>query len=119
MPNETPCLRALLAEAAAGRPDAVAIEGAAAALFATLRRTDMRSGIATIIRRLAQLAGRGDQPVSPEGWRALHHAAALLDHGDVAPADVRALDDRLRALGLDVDLRAASAAHEPRPINPN
>ena len=48
-------LRALLREAVEGRPDADAIVEAAGVVFTSLRRTDMRSGIANMIRRLAHL----------------------------------------------------------------
>lgn len=93
----------------APEPDPRAVEQAAAAAFGQLKRTDMRSGVANMIRRLAQLAASGDQPVSPAGWRILREAAGLLDRPGLSPADVRAFDERLRAAGLDVDLRPKEA----------
>jgi hypothetical protein len=90
-------------------PDLWAVEQAATAAFGQLKRTDMRSGVANMIRRLAQLAASGDQPVSPAGWRILRQAAELLDRPGLSPADVRAFDERLRAAGLDVDLRPKEA----------
>src|SRR5947209_3796973 len=101
-------LRSLLERAAAGQADATAIAEAAGAVFDALRRTDMRSGVANMIRRLAQLDLTGEQPIDAAGWRALAEAAALLERTDMAPTDVRALDERLRAIGLDVDRRAFS-----------
>src|SRR5438477_9217989 len=99
-------LRGLLERAAAGQVDAVTIADAAGAVFAELRRTDMRSGVANMIRRLAQLDANGEQPIDSTGWRALAEAAALLERSDLAPADVRGLDERLQAIGLDVDRQA-------------
>jgi hypothetical protein len=96
-------------------PDPWVVEQAAAAAFGQLKRTDMRSGVANMIRRLAQLAASGDQPVSPAGWRILREATGLLDRPGVSPADVRALDDRLRAAGLDVDLRPKEAREGEEP----
>jgi hypothetical protein len=99
-------LRELLS---AAEPDPSAVEHAAVAAFEQLKRTDMRSGVANIVRRLARLAASGDQPVGPAGWRILGEAAELLDRSGVTPADVRALDQRLKAAGLDVDLRPREA----------
>jgi hypothetical protein len=104
-PGEGARLRELLA---AAEPDPRAVEQAAAAAFGQLKRTDMRSGIANMIRRLAQLAASGDQPIDPAGWRILAASARLLDRPGLSPGDVRALDERLRAAGLDVDLRPAA-----------
>jgi hypothetical protein len=112
-------LRALLERAAAGQADATAIADAAGAVFGALRRTDMRSGVANMIRRLAVLDATGEQLVDATGWRALAEAAALLERPDVAPADVRGLDEQLQALGLDVDRRPVSRPHEPGPPHPN
>src|SRR5262245_18564446 len=93
-------LRRLLERAAAGQGDAVAVADAAGALFGALRRTDMRSGVANMIRRLAQLDAAGEQPIDARGWQTLAEAVALLERADLAPADVRALDARLQAVGL-------------------
>jgi len=112
-------LRALLERAAAGEVDATAIAEAAGAVFGALQRTDMRSGVANVIRRLAQLDRTGEQSIDATGWRALAEATALLERTDVAPADVRALDARLQAIGLDVDRRAVSRPHQPGPPHPN
>ncbi|HET7676671.1 MAG TPA: hypothetical protein VFK38_02355 [Candidatus Limnocylindrales bacterium] len=96
-----PTLADLLAQES---PDPRAVEQAAADAFNTLKRTDMRSGVANMIRRLAQLAG--EQPITQEGWQALRDAARLLDRPSLTPQDVRQLDQRLKALGLDVERRA-------------
>ena len=89
---------------ATDQPDAKAVEQAAAESFVRFKRTDMRSGVANMIRRLAQLAG--EQPITQEGWQALRDAARLLDRPSLSPQDVRQLDQRLKALGLDVERRA-------------
>ena len=112
-------LRGLLERATAGQVDAVEIADAAGAVFGRLSRTDMRSGVANMIRRLARLDASGEQPIDPAGWQALAEAAALLERTDMAPTDVRALDERLRAIGLDVDRRAVSRPHQPGPPHPN
>lgn len=112
-------LRGLLDRAAAGEADPIAVADAAGAVFAALRRTDMRSGVANIVRRLAQLDASGDQPIPPEGWALLRDAAVLLDRPTVVPADVQRLDERLQELGLDVDFRPGSAPHQPGETNPN
>src|SRR5437763_14404660 len=112
-------LRGLLERAAAGQVDAVAIADAAGAVFGALRRTDMRSGVANMIRRLAQLDATGEQPIDAAGWRTLADAVALLERADVAPADVRSLDERLQGIGLDVDRQAISRPHEAGPPHPN
>ena len=78
-------LRGLLERAAGGQVDASAIGDAAGAVFAGLSRTDMRSGVADMIRRLSQLDASGEQPIDASGWRALADAAALLDRTDLAP----------------------------------
>src|SRR5438093_5284816 len=101
-------LRGLLERAAAGQVDAVAIADAAGAVFGGLRRTDMRSGVANMIRRLAQLDATGEQPIDAPGWWALAEVVGLLERSDLAPADVRGLDERLQAIGLDVDRQAMS-----------
>jgi hypothetical protein len=108
-------LRALL-DAAVADPtnaDARAIATAATAQFQSLKRTDMRSGVANIIRRLAQLHADGDQPIPPAGWAILREAADLLGSGTVAPADVKRLDARLQEVGLDVDYRPPMPGHRP------
>lgn len=84
-------------------PDPRAVEQAASEAFDELNRTDMRSGVANMIRRLAQLSSV--QPISAEGWGVMREAARLLERNDVAAADVRALDARLQAVGLNVDLK--------------
>jgi hypothetical protein len=112
-------LRALLREAVESRPDADAIADAAGMVFTSLRRTDMRSGIANMVRRLAQLHAAEAQPISAEGWQALSEASALLQRPGITPADVRAFDERLGALGLDVDLQPTSAHHRPGPQHSN
>jgi|SRR5579884_2327414 len=108
-------LRALLDAAIAdpARADGRAIAEAAGEQFAAVARTDMRSGVANIIRRLAQLHASGDQPIDRDGWALLRQAADLLTRGGVAPFDVRELDRRLQELGLDVDYRPTMPAHEP------
>jgi hypothetical protein len=114
-------LRALL-DAAVADPDTADARGIAAAAieqFAGLKRTDMRSGIATIIRRLAQLHNSGDQPIGRDGWALLRQAADMLARPGLAPDDVRRLDDRLQELGLDVDYRPPMPAHEPSRQSPN
>jgi hypothetical protein len=114
-------LRALL-DAAVADPDAAdarAIAAAAAEQFAGVKRTDMRSGVANIIRRLAQLAASGDQPIGRDGWALLRQAADMLGRGGLGPDDVRQLDERLQELGLDVDYRPPMPAHEPSARNPN
>jgi hypothetical protein len=112
-------LRGLLERAAAGQVDTTAIGDAAGAIFGSFRRTDMRSGVANMIRRLSQLDATGEQPVEADGWRVLAEAVALLERPDLAPADVRALDERLQAIGLDVDRQAFSHPHHPGPPHPN
>jgi hypothetical protein len=89
---------------AADQPDPKAIEQAAVEAFGRYQRTDMRSGVANMIRRLAQLADL--QPITPDGWRVLREAAKLLDRPNLMPKDVRELDERLKAAGLDVDAKA-------------
>ena len=96
-----PALAELLAQA---QPDPRAVELAAADAFVQYKRTDMRSGVANMIRRLAQLADV--QPIDQSGWQALREAARLLDRPGLTPADVRALDEKLRAVGLDVERKA-------------
>jgi hypothetical protein len=112
-------LRGLLERAAAGQVDATAIADAAGAIFGSLRRTDMRSGVANMIRRLAQLDVTGEQPIDATGWRALAETVALLERSDLTPADVRELDERLQAIGLDVDRQAISRPHQPGPPHLN
>jgi hypothetical protein len=112
-------LRGLLERAASGEADADAIADAAGAVFGSLRRTDMRSGVANMIRRLAQLDATGEQPIDATGWRALAEAAGLLEQPGLAPADVRALDERLQSIGLDVDRQAISRPHQPGPPHLN
>ena len=112
-------LRGLLERAAAGQVDAEAVAEAAGAVFAGLERTDMRSGVANIIRRLARLDATGEQPVDGAGWRALAQAATLLERSDLGPADVRALDERLQSIGLDVDRQPISRPHQPARPHPN
>jgi hypothetical protein len=112
-------LRGLLERAAAGQVDATAIADAAGAVFGSLRRTDMRSGVANMIRRLAQLDATGEQPVDPPGWRALAEAVALLERPNLSPADVRGLDERLQSIGLDVDPQTISRPHRPGPPHLN
>jgi hypothetical protein len=114
-------LRALL-DAAVADPagaDATRIQAAAAEQFAAFKRTDMRSGVATIIRRLAQLHANGDQTIERDGWALLRQAADLLARPGLAPADIRQLDERLQDLGLDVDYRPPMPVHEPSRQNPN
>jgi hypothetical protein len=114
-------LRALL-DAAVANPDTAdgrAIAGAAAEQFQAAKRTDMRSGVANMIRRLAELHANGDQPIGRDGWALLRQAADLLARGGLAPADVRGFDERLQELGLDVDYRPPMPAHEPSPKHPN
>jgi len=114
-------LRALL-DAAVADPDAAdpqAVAAAAAAQFAALKRTDMRSGVANIIRRLAQLAASGDQPVERDGWALLRQAADMLTRPGLVPEDVRRLDERLQEIGLDVDYQPPMPAHQPGRPNPN
>ena len=114
-------LRALL-DAAVADPasaDAQAIAEAAAAQFAGVKRTDMRSGVANIIRRLAQLAATGDQPIDRDGWALLRQAADMLARPGLAPDDVRRLDERLQEVGLDVDYRPPMPTHEPSRPTPN
>jgi uncharacterized membrane protein len=89
---------------AAEQPDPRAVEQAAAEAFGNLKRTDMRSGVANMIRRLAQLAE--EQPIGSDGWRALREAASLLDRPNLTAKDVRDLDERLKSYGLDVDRKA-------------
>src|SRR5262245_49171388 len=112
-------LRDLLERAAAGRVDASAVADAAGAVFSELRRTDMRSGVANMIRRLAQLDVSGEQPIDLDGWRALAEASALLERPGLAPSDVRGLDERLQAIGLDVDRQPISRPHQPGRPHPN
>ena len=114
-------LRRLLGEAAEEPADVQAgpISRAAAEVFGTLRRTDMRSGVANIIRRLAQLHADGDQPIPPQGWAILRDAADLLGSGTVAPSDVKSLDERLQEVGLDVDYRPPMPGHRPGAQHPN
>jgi hypothetical protein len=100
-----PGLAALLADAA---PDPRAVEQAAEEAFGRFQRTDMRAGVANMIRRIAQLADV--QPIEGDGWRALRDAAALLERPGLTPKDVRDLDERLKSVGLDVDRRS-----EPTP----
>lgn len=114
-------LRALL-DAAIADPaaaDASRVQAAAAEQFAQLKRTDMRSGVATIIRRLAQLHASGDQPIERDGWALLRQAADMLARPGLTPSDVRQLDERLQELGLDVDYRPAMPSHEPARQSPN
>lgn len=114
-------LRALLDEAVTDpdAADATAIAMAAAAQFAALKRTDMRSGVANIIRRLAQLAASSDQPIGRDGWALLRQAVDMLARPGLAPEEVRRLDERLQEIGLDVDYRSPMPAHEPGRQNPN
>jgi hypothetical protein len=89
---------------AAEAPDLRAVERAAEEAFGRFQRTDMRAGVANMIRRLAQLADV--QPIDVDGWRALRDAAALLERPGLTPKDVRDLDERLKSVGLDVDRRS-------------
>jgi hypothetical protein len=80
----------------------------------------MRSGVANIVRRLAQLDASGDQPIELDGWERLRDAAARLERGTVTPADVHELDRDLQELGLDVDRQPSDIApHQPGSPNPN
>jgi hypothetical protein len=99
----------------ASDPDLWAVEQAATAAFGQLKRTDMRSGVANMVRRLAHLAASGAQPIAPAGWPILREAANLLDRPGLSPTDVRAFDARLRAAGLDVDLRLEEAREGEEP----
>jgi hypothetical protein len=114
-------LRALL-DAAVADPDgadARAIAQAAAEQFASVKRTDMRSGVANMVRRLAQLAADGDQPIGRDGWGLLRQAADMLETPGLAPVAIRRLDERLQELGLDVDMRRVMPTHQPAAQNPN
>lgn len=108
-------LRSLLvaAETDPSSADLDAIERAATAAFESLRRTDMRSGVANMLRRLAHLAANGRQPIEAEAWPTLRAAADLLERPGLTPADVRALDLELQQAGLDVD-RQPPDASDPR-----
>src|SRR5579884_514775 len=94
-----------LAVANPSAADARAIADAAGEQFGALNRTDMRSGIANIVRRLARLHASGDQAIGRDGWALLRQAVDMLARPGLAPADVRRLDERLREIGLDVDYR--------------
>lgn len=108
-------LRSLLEAAAADpdHPDSNAIAAAAADVFAAVQRTDMRSGVANMIRRLAQLDASRDQPLPPEGWAIMRDAVELFAQAGLGPSEVRSLDERLRAVGLDVDYRPPMPTHQP------
>ena len=79
----------------------------------------MRSGVANMIRRLAQLHNSNDQVVDRDGWALLRQAADMLTRPGLAPDDVRLLDERLQEVGLDVDYRPSMPAHQPSAQHPN
>ncbi len=123
-PSAEPPLARLrhLLDAAVADPseaDAGAIADAAGEQFDLLRRTDMRSGVANMVRRLARLHASGDQAIDRDGWVLLRQAVDMLAKPGLVPGDVRRLDERLREIGLDVDYRPPMPVHEPAAKNPN
>jgi formyl-CoA transferase len=86
------------------------------ALIAEIERTTAKESRA---HWLARLDAAGEQPIDPTGWRVLAEAVGLLERPNLVPADVRALDERLQAIGLDVDRQAISRPHQPGLPHPN
>src|SRR4051794_9451716 len=114
-------LRALLDAAVAdpANADGRAIADLAGEQFDALQRTDMRSGVANMVRRLARLHAAHDQPIGRDGWALLRQAVDMLGRAGLPPNDVRLLDERLQEVGLDVDYRPPMPTHEPSAQNPN